>query len=160
MSTARGLHQRAPKWTPDEKVRWRHFAPTELDCKGNGNYYHDPQFLDRLESLRVAMGRPLVINSAHRSEGHNARVGGVPNSMHRTIAVDISLTGHDRVKLVREAIRAGFTGIGFGATFLHLDCRPRPTAWRYSGTLTAWARAFGYCPLARFTQSGLNGLLR
>lgn len=150
---------RAPRWTPQEQARWPNFAPGEFDCKGSGEYYHDPEFLDKLQALRLMVGKPLKINSAHRSARHNAAVGGVPNSQHRKMAVDISLNGHNRVNLVRCAIQCGFTGIGFGKTFLHLDTRPDAVAWRYSGPLTDWAKAFGFDPLARFRARGLRGLL-
>lgn len=159
MTTAQGLHIKAPVWTDSEKKRWPSFSPTELDCKGSGEYWHDARALDMLQAMRDEVGLPLVINSGHRSAAHNARVGGVPNSQHRKWAVDISTNGHDRRKLVRAAIRAGFTGIGFGQTFLHLDPRRVPVAWPYSGSMAPWAQAFGYDPVKRFRLAGLSGLL-
>jgi zinc D-Ala-D-Ala carboxypeptidase len=157
--TAPGFHAKAPIWTDDEKKRWPSFSPGEFDCKGSGEYWHDPRALDMLQAMRSAIGKPLVINSGHRSAAHNARVGGVPNSQHRRWAVDISTDGHDRRELVRAAIAAGFTGIGFGATFLHLDPRSKPVAWPYSGSMASWAKAFGFDPLRRFRLAGLSGLL-
>lgn len=159
MTTLPGFHVKAPVWTDSEKKRWPSFSPGEFDCKGSGEYWHDPRALDMLQAMRTAIGKPLVINSAHRSSAHNARVGGVPNSQHRRWAVDISTDGHDRRALVQAAIRAGFTGVGFGATFLHLDPRPQAVAWPYSGSMAAWAKAFGYDPLKRFRLAGLAGLL-
>lgn len=159
MRTGLGLHRKAPVWTDSEKKRWPSFSPNEFDCKGSGEYWHDPVALDMLQTMRTAIGKPLVINSAHRSAAHNARVGGVPNSQHRRWAVDISTDGHDRRELARAAIAAGFTGIGFGATFIHLDARPIPVAWPYSGSMAPWAKAFGFDPLRRFRLAGLAGLL-
>jgi zinc D-Ala-D-Ala carboxypeptidase len=159
MTAAPGIHKVAPRWTTVEAMRWPHFTAKELACKGSGQYYHDPAFLDGLERFRGFLGRSVIITSGHRSKSHNARVGGASRSMHLTIAVDVSLSDQDRVAMVRAAIKAGFTGIGFGATFLHMDMRPRPTVWPYSGSILPWARAFGFDPLARFTSRGLPGLL-
>ena len=123
--------------------RWPHFTPAELACKCGGRfcageYWHDAGFLDALEALRADIAQPLVINSGHRCELWNAHVGGVANSMHRTIAVDIALAGHDRHVLLAAAKRQGFTGFGLGRHFLHLDRRPHAARWFYSGSDTAW----------------------
>ena len=106
------------KWPSD------HFTEDELSCPRTGRYYHDPEFLWRLERLRYRNGqKPLVINSAHRSPVHNAAVGGAPLSQHKKMAVDIALDGHDPKQLRQLAIRCGFLGIGMARTFLHLDLR-------------------------------------
>lgn len=123
--------------------RWPHFTARELACRCGGRfcqgeYWHDPGFLDVLEALRAAAGRPLVINSGHRCELWNAHVGGVAKSMHRTIAVDIALAGQDRQALLAAAERLGFTGFGLARNFLHLDRRAVPARWYYSGSETAW----------------------
>lgn len=100
------------------------FTRAELSCPRTGEYYHDEEFLLRLELLRHLNGdKPLIINSAHRSALHNAAVGGAPFSQHKKMAVDISLRGHDPVKLRQAAIDAGFLGIGMARTFLHVDLR-------------------------------------
>jgi zinc D-Ala-D-Ala carboxypeptidase len=130
--------------------RWPHFTPAELSCHCHrhcqGQYYHDPAFLDALEALRAAVG-PLKINSARRCLGHNKEVGGARASMHtRTLAADIGLAGHDRKALALAARKAGFRGIGYGRTFLHVDLGTR-RAWTYPGAMPAWVRAFGYNPV-------------
>ncbi|NBC21332.1 MAG: hypothetical protein GVY06_09885 [Alphaproteobacteria bacterium] len=118
--------------------RWPHFAATELacNCAGRyctGRYWHDPAFLDALEDLRARAGhRPLIISSGHRCAQWNAAVGGAPRSLHKTIAADILLSGHDRERLEAAARAAGFTGIGLAARFIHLDRRARPARWTYA----------------------------
>lgn len=118
--------------------RWPHFRPDELACRCGGRgcrgaYWHDADFLDALEALRKEMGRPLRINSGHRCAIWNAVVGGVPNSRHRRIAVDIAFGKHDRRAMVDAAERLGFTGIGIAKSFLHLDRRETPARWTYPG---------------------------
>ena len=123
--------------------RWPHFSPRELACQCpargcRGEYWHDPAFLDGLETLRARVGAPLKINSGHRCAVRNHLVGGAPRSRHRRMAVDIALGGHDRQALLEAAMACGFTGIGRGRTFLHLDRRPIAASWTYTGAEAAW----------------------
>ena len=111
-----------------EEWPWPHFSKGELSCRHCGEYYHWPEFLDKLEGLRALVGRPLYISSAHRCSLHNARVGGAPLSQHLTLAVDIITEGHDRQSLLSYARQVGFTGFGFYTSFLHLDLG-RPRQW-------------------------------
>lgn len=129
---------------------WPHFSTHELKCKCgkfcDGEYYHHPKFLDALEKLRAKIGM-VEINSARRCLNHNAQVGGVKNSMHTSaIAADIKIGNHPRKELYEAAVFAGFTGMGFGVNFLHLDLGPR-RRWTYPGGLGLWKRALGYDPL-------------
>ena len=64
----------------------------------------------------------------------------------------------DPVSLARAAVTAGFTGLGFGRTFLHIDRRARRTAFHYPGGKVAWTQRFGFDPVPAFKASGhLNG---
>jgi zinc D-Ala-D-Ala carboxypeptidase len=130
--------------------RWPHFSARELACDCHrhcsGHYYHDPAFLDALEAMRAIVG-PLKINSAHRCPRHNAAVGGARASMHmRAIAADIAIAGHNLKDLAHAARKAGFRGIGYGRTFLHVDLGAH-RAWTYPGAMPAWVRALGYNPV-------------
>jgi hypothetical protein len=118
------------------KWRWKHFSPKELQCKGTGkdlplnSYSIDA--LDRLEEMRNIVGKPFVINSAYRSPEHNRKVGGAKNSLHvQGRAFDIRIAGHNPKELYRAAKRAGFNGIGFHTSFLHVDNRTVPAEWEY-----------------------------
>jgi zinc D-Ala-D-Ala carboxypeptidase len=149
--------------------RWAHFSARELACRCGGRhcageYYHDPSFLDALERLRGAFGI-LVVNSGRRCALHNAAVGGAPLSQHKVgIACDVALAGHDPVALARGAVAAGFKGLGFGRTFLHVDARVRPSGWRrvwrtpnafhYPGAREAWTTRFGFDPALTFAATG------
>lgn len=122
---------------------WPHFRPDELACKCaargcRGEYWHDPAFLDALEALRAIVRRPIRINSGHRCAVRNALVRGAPRSRHRRLAVDVDLRGHDRHAFYNAAKACGFTGIGRGRTYIHLDRRPIPAEWTYPGADASW----------------------
>jgi len=88
-----------------------------------------------LQLVRDDVG-PLHINSGCRCLKHNMAVDGVPNSAHmRGEASDVSCTdAEQRYKIVRAALKVGFTRIGVGKTFVHLDkdpFLPQPRIWTY-----------------------------
>ena len=73
-----------------------------------------------------------------RSAAHNAKVGGVSNSSHlipACKAVDIHTPNKQvRDRLVYEAHNVGFTRIGVGQNFIHLDVdtgKSQYVAWGY-----------------------------
>lgn len=105
---------------------WPNFTPEELSCKCCGEYYHDPESLDRLQKARQLANRPFIITSAHRCTAHNLASGGAKASQHLQIAFDISLTGHPRRHLLQCLFEAGFTTFGMYNSFIHTDKRP----WR------------------------------
>lgn len=85
--------------------------------------------LDRLQKLRTALGRPIIINSAYRCSVRNTQVGGSPNSQHMLgTAVDIRVTGMTPQAVAAEAEKIGFKGIGIYPSkgFVHLDTRTGP----------------------------------
>lgn len=152
--------------------RWPNFSPRELACRCptdfgycEGEYFHDSDFLDRLQALRLKINKPVRINSGRRCPLRNARVKGAAYSQHKiSIALDISLDGHDPVALARAAADAGFKGIGFGRSFLHVDARVRPPGWvghwparvafHYPGGQAAWTKLFGFDPKVCFDTKG------
>lgn len=155
---AGGLHANIASIDP-AAWRWPHFSARELACKCgqhcDGEYFHDEAFLDRLEALRAAAGRPLRITSGRRCPIHNANVGGAPLSQHKLrVAADIALAGHDARQLAIAAAEVGFRGIGFGRTFLHLDGRPMRAAFHYTGGQAAWIARFGFDPVPVFKSTG------
>ena len=101
---------------------WPNFTPAEIASKGDGSLLVVYDAMHTLQKLRDVLGRAMIINSAYRDPAHNASVGGSPNSTHKQgIAFDISLRGHDKVRLARLAKQVGFTGFGYYNTFLHVD---------------------------------------
>jgi zinc D-Ala-D-Ala carboxypeptidase len=130
-------------WRDVPEWRWPNFRPDELACKGSGSILVVPAFLDRLQRLRAAYGKPMRVSSGYRSPEHNAKVSSTgatgPHTTGR--AVDIAVSGADAFKLLRYAVGYGFTGIGFqqkgphATRFIHLDdiedWNIRPTVWTY-----------------------------
>lgn len=112
-------------------ARWPHFKPADIACRCCGEIFVWPGALDALERLRTAIAAPLHITSGHRCALHNAHVGGAPLSMHKKLAFDIALERHDPRRLAQLADESGFTGFGFGQTFLHLDIRAHRAHWFY-----------------------------
>ncbi len=55
-----------------------HFKVSEFACKcGCGKQDIDQRVMDMAETIRLALGVPVHVNSGCRCEKHNARVGGV-----------------------------------------------------------------------------------
>ena len=90
----------------------------------------------RLEQARELAGVPFVITSGLRSDEHNARVGGSPGSSHLTgNAVDLHCeSSRNRKKIVDALLQAGFSRIGIGRNFIHVDndrSKPDDVMWLY-----------------------------
>jgi len=61
-----------------------------------------------LQPLRVALGRPVLVNSGFRSAAVNQAVGGTASSQHRLgQAADIHVAGMTSAEVAREIVRLG-----------------------------------------------------
>ena len=61
-----------------------------------------------LERVRIAVGKPLIINSAYRSPSVNSAIGGAHNSQHmRGLAADVKVLGMTPYEVCQRVIRAG-----------------------------------------------------
>lgn len=99
-------------------------------------YKLKPELVRMLDKARGYAGIPFVITSGYRSKAHNKRVGGVPNSAHtKGLAVDLrARTSKDRFTIISALIKAGFSRIGIGRTFIHADIdssKSAQVAWLY-----------------------------
>ena len=115
---------------------YRYFTRAEMACKHTGRCEMDPAFMERLEALREAYGKPMVVTSGYRDPSHPEEAKKAePGTHSRGIAVDIAVRGADAVRLLELALARGFRGIGVqqkGAVrFLHLDTRNDPALWSY-----------------------------
>ncbi len=125
--------------------RWKNFTPEEFASRGSGALLVVPEFMDKIQALRAALGRPMVITSGYRTPEHNALVSNTGRSGPHTTgrAADVSIHGEAALDLLSIVKAHGFTGIGISQKgpiadrFIHLDDlpkdigRPRPWTWSY-----------------------------
>ena len=112
----------------------KYFKISEFDCQETGHNKMSPEFLNRIDELRAACGFPFVITSGYRAVTHSAEAAKEKPGMHTEgIAADVSVTnGVQRRKIVAEAIKLGFKGIGVAKDFVHVDIREgQGIMWTY-----------------------------
>lgn len=121
-----------------------HFNRAEFACgDGCGVNVVSPRLIERLERLRLFLMRSVTVRSGARCPAHNAKEGGKADSAHLATpdgqesceAADIAAeTSRDRWEIVQGAIVSGFTRIGIGSNFVHLDVdvqKPQEVIWLY-----------------------------
>lgn len=88
---------------------------------------------NRLEEVRAKLGnRSIIITSGYRDLDHNRSVGGAKNSFHLYgMAADIAVIGLTPKQVQRILDPWWPGGLGYGATFTHLDIRGRKTRFNY-----------------------------
>lgn len=96
----------------------------------------NPFFISVLDSARKLAGTSFVITSGFRCPKHNKEVGGKKDSAHLSgVAADIETkTDSKRYKVVNALLDAGFTRIGIGNGFVHVDndiSKSLYKMWRY-----------------------------
>lgn len=126
----------------------KHFRLSEFLCPCCSTYFSLENLsllCERLERARQIAKVPFVINSGSRCEKHNREVGGVRNSAHLIdLAADIRILDcHHRHRILRALLQAGFTRIGIGKTFIHVDIdtrkeKPQLCIWTYPERITKW----------------------
>jgi len=115
-----------------------HFAPEEFACPCCGRSEVKPELVERLNAAREIFGKPMTVSSGFRCERHNRAVGGKPDSAHLAgEAADLVFqSGADMFAAYDALKRAGFTRLGVGNHFIHVDIAnslPRPALWGYGG---------------------------
>lgn len=127
---------------PTGEWSWKSFSPQEIASKGEGALLVDTAALDKLQSLRDRLGKPMILTSAYRSPEHNKRVGGAKNSMHmKGVAFDVRMENHDPHEFEAAARAEGFTGFGYypKSGFMHIDTGPaRSWGTPWQKTATNW----------------------
>ncbi|PKQ10798.1 MAG: peptidase M15 [Alphaproteobacteria bacterium HGW-Alphaproteobacteria-1] len=112
---------------PESAWRWPSFSPAEIASRREGAIRINTEALDKLQSLRNRLGKPLIVRSAYRSPAHNKAVGGAPRSKHMDgAAFDIAMSNHDPVAFEAAARAVGFLGFGYypRSGFMHIDLGP------------------------------------
>tara|TARA_R110000803_G_scaffold73775_4_gene137672 strand:+ start:2255 stop:2596 length:342 start_codon:yes stop_codon:yes gene_type:complete len=112
----------------------KNFDISEFDCTHTGKNRMDAKFLSLIDELRTACQFPFTITSGFRDLTHpNERSKSVGGTHSQGIAADIAVTGGvQRLRIVQEALRLGFRGIGVAKGFVHVDTRQTvPVLWCY-----------------------------
>ena len=114
----------------------KYFTREEFDCQVTGTNNMEREFLEKLDELREACGFPFEVTSGYRHPTKHPIEAkkDVPGTHAQGIAADIRITNAVfRLKIVEEALRLGFTGIGIANDFVHVDTRgTTPVMWTYS----------------------------
>lgn len=117
-----------------------HFNSGEFDCPCDNcsTTLIDHELIIRLEKLRVALGTSLHVNSGYRctdyqmvlkQKGYDAALV----SQHtQGKAADIQTGVHTGKELEEAARKVGFTSVGVGKHFVHLDIREGNHSWKYT----------------------------
>lgn len=123
-----------PPIPPKNKDGFHYFKKDEFTCRHTGENKIDRAFVDRLDNLRHRCGFPFKISSGYRSPEHPVEAKkSSPGTHAQGIAADILVFGGDqRRKVVEEAIKLGFNGIGVANEFVHVDARETTEVmWTY-----------------------------
>ena len=82
--------------------------------------------VQKIEAARIIAGIPFNVRSAMRCIIHNKNEGGSDDSSHlRGFAIDIEAdNSRKRFIIIDALLKAGFTRIGIGKTFIHFDDDP------------------------------------
>jgi hypothetical protein len=102
-----------------------HRTPTQLRSITVGYVKNLHALAVKLEGVRSHLGnRPIQITSGWRDYHSNKRVGGATRSKHRWgQAVDITVAGLGPAEVQQRLENYWRGGMGYGATFTHLDDR-------------------------------------
>jgi uncharacterized protein YcbK (DUF882 family) len=119
-------------------MQLKHFELSEFDSPDEVNSGENMkrQFLIKLDKARDIADIPFAITSGYRTSKHNYEVGGVARSAHtKGCAADIRCqTSRERYLMITALLEAGFTRIGIGEDFLHVDdddSKAQEVIWDY-----------------------------
>ena len=112
-------------------INWsaiEHFKASEFSCNCpslcDAEDVMDGAFISKLDLARSLSDVPFIINSGYRCLAYNRTLpGSKDTSSHTTgLAADIKATGsRQRFTIVSALLDAGFTRIGIGSDFIHVD---------------------------------------
>lgn len=102
----------------------KYFSSKEFRCKcGCGGLDISQKLIDRLNTVREILGKPIVISSGYRCLKHNRAEGSNDTSSHiKGLAVDIKAVDSSyRYELLKVLFFVGFVRIGIDKDFIHID---------------------------------------
>ena len=121
----------------------KYFSDSEVSCSHCGENKMDASFMDALDRLREAYGKPLRVTSGYRCPEHPIEARKASAGAHSTgKAIDLAVDRGEAYLLLKLALESNkFTGIGVqqngSGRFIHLvaceepEMSPRPTVWSY-----------------------------
>ena len=126
-----------------------HFSRKEFKCNcGCGMANIGLGFVKMLEAARRLYGQSISITSGCRCESYNTSVGGKKHSGHLatetkpSCAADIACpTSTDRYNLLMAILTVGFSRVGIGENFVHVDTEinnPQDVCWMYPAENGKW----------------------
>lgn len=124
----------AYSWKKDgEKKLSSNFKVKEFRCKDNTDtIFVAPALVKLLQEAREYFKKPIVINSAYRTEPYNKKIGGAEYSQHKYgTAADIYISGVP-VKTIYDWFdkKLGNSGgVGLYKKFVHVDVREVKARW-------------------------------
>lgn len=109
------------------------FKVREFRCRdGSDEVLISDRLVKLLQKIRSHFGKPVILNSAYRTQTHNAAVGGSPKSQHLLgNAADIVIEGVSPLETAQyvEFLQPTSGGIGVYQTFTHVDVRTDRSRW-------------------------------
>lgn len=110
-----------------------YFKDHELACPCGCGLMPSKRSVEKLYMFRMLRNKPTRINSAARCPVYNANIGGAVKSAHLVGAFDIDTDRESEFEDLKNALAAGFTGIGISDNeFMHMDDeREEPAIWTY-----------------------------
>lgn len=118
--------------------KYPNFTESEFRCRHTGKCEMQPEFMQRLQALRVEYGKPMTITSGYRHWTHptEAKKGHTTGEHTRGLCADIACTdGRTRYELITLALKHGFSRIGIAKSFVHLGLGgpglPSNVIWDY-----------------------------
>ena len=109
------------------------FRVKEFAClDGSDTIFVSDELVSLLQKIRTYFGKPVVINSAYRTEKHNKKVGGSTNSQHKYgLAADIRINGvaPKTIATYVNKLMPDHGGIGVYSSFVHIDVRTKKSRW-------------------------------
>ena len=110
----------------------KYFKIEDFKCRCCGEIKMEEEFLKRLDNARIHSSYPFFINSGYRCKAYNDSIGSKESSGHRKgCAVDIDYHHGNMGEILKCLLDEGFTRIGIGESFIHVDSKPGIYYWRY-----------------------------
>lgn len=120
--------------------KYPNFSEKEFKCSHTGRCAMNPEFMEVLQRIRIAYGKPMIITSGFRDKTHPIEAEKTMVGTHALgLAADIAVRGEDALELIRIALAHGIKRIGVNqkgeGRFIHVDLGHKfgftPSIWSY-----------------------------